>query len=71
ELARIVKNENCGVIVERPTCELLAKAMQQLYDPAFRATLAENARQAGMNKYNWSTAEATLYNVYQQLEDET
>jgi glycosyltransferase involved in cell wall biosynthesis len=67
EIARIVREENCGVIVERPAPELLAETIKQLRDPAFRATLSINARRAAQNKYNWNVAAATLLSIYQQL----
>lgn len=67
ELAHIVKNEGCGVVVEHPTPTLLAQAMTQLCDVAFRSSLAARARQSAETKYNWSVAQANLLRVYQEL----
>ena len=67
EIAHIVRNEECGVIVEQPTPSLLAQAMMQLYDPDFRKQLAFNARQIAQSKYNWTMAEANLVNAYRQI----
>jgi glycosyltransferase involved in cell wall biosynthesis len=67
EIARIVCEENCGVIVERPAPEQLAEAIKQLRDPAFRAPLSLNARRAAQEKYNWDVAAAKLLSIYQQI----
>jgi glycosyltransferase involved in cell wall biosynthesis len=67
EIARIVREENCGVIVERPAPEQLAEAIKQMRDPAFRAPMSLNARRAAQDKYNWNAAAATLLSIYQQL----
>ncbi|MCI0691264.1 glycosyltransferase family 4 protein [candidate division KSB1 bacterium] len=67
EIARIVREEKCGVIVEQPAPERLAEAVKQLRDPAFRAPLSMNARRAAQDKYNWNAAAAMLLSIYQQL----
>jgi glycosyltransferase involved in cell wall biosynthesis len=67
EIARIVREEKCGVIVEQPTPDKLAEAIKPLRDPAFRAPMSINARRAAREKYNWDAAAATLLSVYQQL----
>jgi glycosyltransferase involved in cell wall biosynthesis len=69
EIADIVKSEQCGVVVKRPTPELLAQAMMKLRDSSFRLSLAANARRAGETKYNWAVARSALLMVYQQLVD--
>lgn len=67
EIARIVRQEACGIVVAEPTPTLLADAMARLADPAVRLPLAENARRAGETKYNWRVAEETLLHVYHEL----
>jgi len=67
EIARIVQEEKCGIIIEPPAPEQLAKAVKQLRDPALHATMALNARRAAEEKYNWEAAAATLLSLYQQL----
>ena len=57
EIAQIVREEHCGTIVEEATPDLLAKAMKQLSDPAFRLPMAGNARRAAEHKYNWDIAQ--------------
>jgi glycosyltransferase involved in cell wall biosynthesis len=67
EIARIVQEEQCGIIVEPPTPERLAAAIEQLRDPTVRAAMSINARRAAQEKYNWDAAAATLLRIYQQL----
>jgi len=67
EIARIVQEEQCGIIVEPLTPERLAAAIEQLRDPAVRASMSINARRAAREKYNWDVAAATLLRIYQQL----
>jgi len=67
EIARIVQEEQCGMIVEPLTPERLADAIQQLRDPAVRAAMSMKARRAAQEKYNWDVAAATLLNLYRQL----
>jgi len=68
EIARIVQEEQCGIIVEPLTPERLAAAIEQLRDPAVRASMSINARRAAREKYNWDVAAATLLRLYQQLD---
>ena len=68
EIARIVQEEQCGIIVEPLTPERLAEAIKQLRDPAVRASMSINARRAAQEKYNWDVASATLLRLYQQLD---
>ncbi len=67
EIAHIVRQEQCGIVVEQPSPYALAQALLQLRDPSLRATLGVNARRAAQSRYNWAIAEATLLDVYQQL----
>jgi glycosyltransferase involved in cell wall biosynthesis len=67
EIANIVREEACGIIVEEATPEALAQAMTKLGDPALRESLAANARRAAQLKYNWAIAGAILLDVYTRL----
>ncbi len=67
EIARIVRQEACGIVVAEPTPALLADALARLADPAVRLPLAENARRAGETKYHWRVAEETLLCIYRHL----
>lgn len=67
EIAHIVKKEQCGIVVEQPTPVALAQAMMQLRAPDFREPLASNALRAAQTKYNWASAQETLFDVYRQI----
>jgi glycosyltransferase involved in cell wall biosynthesis len=67
EIARIVQEEQCGIVVEQLTPERLADAINQLRDPNVRAAMSMNARRAAQDKYNWDVAAATLLHLYRQL----
>lgn len=67
EIAHIVREEQCGIIVEQATPSLLAQAITQLRSPGFCESLAANARQAAQAKYNWAVAETALLNTYERV----
>jgi glycosyltransferase involved in cell wall biosynthesis len=67
EIAHIVRQEECGIVVSRPTAELVAQAIERLRNPTTRAALADRARHAAEAKYNWRAAEKVLLDVYRYL----
>jgi glycosyltransferase involved in cell wall biosynthesis len=67
EIASIVRQERCGIVVEEAAPPLLAQAMAQLREPAFREPLAVNARRAAQHRYNWAAAETNLLDVYRRI----
>lgn len=71
EIAHIVRAEQCGLVVEKPTPILLAEAIDKMRERDLRERLAENARRAAKGKYNWNVAEKTLLAAYQQILAET
>lgn len=67
EIAQIVKQEQCGVVIERAEPTLIAQAMKRLDDPANRQLMEANALRAAQNKYNWNFAKESLLKVYRQI----
>ena len=67
EIAHIVRQEQCGVVVEKPLPDLLAAAITKMCERRRLEQFAENARRTATEKYNWSVAEKTLLNVYQEI----
>ncbi len=67
EIAHIVRQEQCGVVVEKPLPDLLAAAITKLRERRLLEQFAENARRTATEKYNWLVAEKTLLNVYQEI----
>jgi len=70
EIAHIVRNEECGVVVKKPTPDYLAQAIKQLQDQTFREALSTNSHRVAQAKYNWNISEKTLLNIYKQLTPE-
>lgn len=67
EIAKIVRNNECGVIVEAPEASLIATALTSLADERKRTNLAANAFEAAKRRYNWAEAERQLLSVYRDL----
>jgi glycosyltransferase involved in cell wall biosynthesis len=68
ELADLVQRERCGVVMPAATPEAAERALVQLCDKAYHASLANRARCAGQTAYNWSCAATQLIDVYRYLE---
>ena len=67
EIAHIVRQEQCGIVVEKPLPDLLAAAITKIRERHRLEQFAENARRTATEKYNWPVAEKTLLNVYQEI----
>ena len=67
EIAKIVKEENCGISLDVVYKENLLCAFKKLRKPSFLSEFKRNALLAGKNKYNWSNAKRTLLDAYDKL----
>jgi glycosyltransferase involved in cell wall biosynthesis len=67
EIADVVKQNQCGVVMSAATPEAAERALVQLCDKAYHATLANHARYAGRTAYNWSCAATQLLDAYRYL----
>jgi glycosyltransferase involved in cell wall biosynthesis len=67
EIARIVKEEKCGIRLNKFSKETLLDSFKKLRNVNLINTYKDNAHQAGINKYNWSNAEKTLLGVYDKI----
>jgi len=64
----IVKETECGIIVEYNNVEQIKKAIIDLRDnPELRKKLGDNGRKAFLEKYNWTIMEDKLYKIYEDL----
>lgn len=64
----IVKNTECGVIVEYANIQQIKETIVTLRDnPELCKRLGENGRKAFVEKYNWGIMEQRLYKAYQKL----
>ncbi|MBL7644679.1 MAG: glycosyltransferase [Candidatus Hydrogenedentes bacterium] len=69
EVARIVDDAACGVLVEVTEARAIAKAIVRLLsDPALARRLGESGRKAVEDRYNWQHEEAKLLAAIQSLE---
>jgi glycosyltransferase involved in cell wall biosynthesis len=68
EIADLVQRERCGVVMPAATPEAAERALVQLCDKAYHATLANRARYIGQTAYNWSCAATKLLDMYRYLE---
>ncbi len=67
EIADVVRETGCGVVMETATPEAAEKALRRLCDSAYRATLANQARHTGQAQYHWLQAAGQLVDAYAWL----
>ena len=64
----IVKETNCGLVVEYENTEQIKEAIVTLRDnPQLCKRLGDNGRKAFLEKYNWTVMEQKLYKIYESL----
>lgn len=67
--ARVVREEECGVVVEAMSPAAHANAICRLLgDPAAARRLGENGRRAAEQRYNWAAEAVTLLDLYERLD---
>lgn len=59
--ARIVREEQCGVVFKAQDAKDLSDAMMQVKDPAIRDQLGWHGRASFIQKYNWTVDEQKLF----------
>ena len=64
EISQVVREEQCGVVIENPEPGEIAQAIEKFRFPALYDRLARNALNAARDKYNWDLAQDTLLEVY-------
>lgn len=67
EIGKIVKEENCGIILESFTQSEFEKAFKILLQPDKLSKFKFNAKQASEKKYNWLNAEKRLIETYSSI----
>ncbi len=69
EVAHIVKEADCGILVDVTNPRAIAEAILKLLrDPAEAARLGENGRRLVETKYNWQADEKRLLDAFAALE---
>ncbi len=67
EIAKIVKEEKCGISLNEITRVSLLGAFKILREEPVVTQYKDNALMAGKNKYNWLNAEKALLDVYGEI----
>jgi glycosyltransferase involved in cell wall biosynthesis len=67
DLGRMVRAADCGILIGEATPRAIAAAITQLLEPATRARLGANARQAARGPYNAAAQSARLVELYDGL----
>jgi len=69
--ANIVREENCGLVVDANNIEEIRRAIIKLRDnPELCEELGINARKAHEERYSWEIMELRLLALYQELTEE-
>lgn len=67
EIADVVRQASCGIVLPRYTAGSIREALSQLQNPAFRKLLSENAALHGRTSMNWDRGEEILNREYAAL----
>jgi glycosyltransferase involved in cell wall biosynthesis len=67
DLGRMVRQADCGILIGEATPRAIAAAIEQLLEPATRARLGSNARQAAKGPYSATAQRAQLIALYDGL----
>jgi len=67
EIAKIVKEEQCGISLPGITRDTLHSALDTIQCPETLTMYKRNASRAGEQKYNWNRAERELLNMYNSV----
>lgn len=67
EIADIVRQAECGIVLPRYSVEELQKAFETMGDPKTRSEMASNAGRFGRTVMNWDRGEEVLYQEYSAL----
>jgi len=67
EIAQIVREEDCGIVLDTPSAQTIESALERLENRAFLHQCKQNATHAGQAKYNWGNAQRVLLGIYKDL----
>jgi glycosyltransferase involved in cell wall biosynthesis len=67
EVAGILRQADCGVLVDSAAPAAVAAAIAGLADPARRAALGANGRAAALGRFGWEAEAARLVGLYRDL----
>ncbi|WP_426954763.1 glycosyltransferase [Muricoccus radiodurans] len=67
EVAAVVREAACGVLVDSTDPRAIAAAVAALADPAMRAELGANGRQSALDRFGWAREAERLVKLYREL----
>jgi len=67
ELAAMVREAGCGLLVDVTNPAAIAAAITALADPAARAAMGEAGRAAALSRFGWASQAETLCGLYTKL----
>ncbi|MCG7363967.1 glycosyltransferase [Roseomonas sp. ACRSG] len=67
EVAAVVREAGCGLLVETDDPGAIAAAVAQLSDPALRAEMGARGRAAALGRFGWRAEAARLVRLYHRL----
>ena len=67
EIAQIVREEECGIVLDVLSGQAIESALERLEDQTFLRQCKQNALSAGQTRYNSSNAQRVLLDIYEAL----
>ena len=67
DMGRIVREEGCGIVLNRVTANQIAEALQALQDLDVLNRMKRNGLRAAERRYNWTEATARLTGLYERV----
>lgn len=67
EVAAVVRDAACGLLVPTEDPAAIAAAIHRLRDPAMRAGMGVNGRDAALGRFGWGAEAARLVGLYRRL----
>jgi glycosyltransferase involved in cell wall biosynthesis len=67
DLGQIIKETNCGLLIDNVTPTNIKMAINQLRDPVLKAQLGLNGKKAAIEKYNSTTTDQLLLQIYNSI----
>lgn len=68
EMGRIIKEERCGIALDSFDKDNIKNALEIMKDRSKLQVFQDNAKRAGLEKYNWANAEKNFLEVFSQIE---
>src|SRR4051794_10902763 len=67
EIAEVVRDSSCGIVLQKYTPETVRQALLELLDVELRVSMARTAGRVGQDTMNWAKGEELLHREYSAL----